>query len=105
MTVGLAPENVDPALHVIGSIGFIFSGVGLILFGRGIGRDGRWVANLSLGLGILALIGSILLFPLLAINYGGGAAERLADYPMFVWFAVLGTSFLRRASTTRRPSL
>ncbi|MDA4137491.1 MAG: DUF998 domain-containing protein [Thaumarchaeota archaeon] len=104
IVVGLFPENVDPAVHVIGSLGFIFSGVGLVLLGRGLRQWRRWVANLSLVVGILAIIGSILLFPALAINQGGGAAERIADYPMFVLFPVLGISFLRWARASNASS-
>ena len=97
IAVGLSPENVDPTVHVIGALGFIFSGVGLVMLGRGLRQWRRWVANLSLVLGILGIIGSLLLLPALATNHGGGAAERLADYPMFVWFSVLGMTFLSHA--------
>lgn len=71
IAVGLSPENVDPMAHVIGSLGFIFSGVGLVMLGRGLLQWRRWAANLSLVLGILGVIGSLLLLPALALNQGG----------------------------------
>jgi hypothetical protein len=93
--VGLAPENTDILLHTIGSLGFISSCIGLILLGVGVRKWRKWVANLSLILGIIGITGSLLLIPTASLDIGYGAAERLADYPMFVLFSVLGVYFMR----------
>lgn len=76
IVVGLAPENVNPGLHALGSLGILCANIGLVLLGLAIGRARRWVAVLSLVLGSLGWLG-LLLF----VGHSSGAAERLADYP------------------------
>jgi hypothetical membrane protein len=99
VVVGFVPWNVDPTIHTLGGLGFIIADVGLILLGLAIGRELRWLASLPLLLGVVGLIG------LMGWRSGVivvGVGERLADYPMFVWFVVLGTSLI--AWSRSRPA-
>jgi len=97
IVVGLVPENVNPPLHYLGALGFVCSNIGLIMIGRGIWQRRRWVGELSVFLGVIGLIGAGLFIPLEVVGYGGGAAERLADYPLIIWFAVLGLNVILRS--------
>ncbi len=97
ITVGLNPANVDFTLHFLGALGIPVAGVGMIFSGRGFRGKVGWLANLSEILGVIGLIGFIL-FLFTSRSGIGGLTERIADYPMFVWFATMGFLFLSHAS-------
>ncbi len=102
--VGFVPGNVNFALHSLGGLGMVFASIGMILIGLTIlEKEHRWIRYLSLILGSAGLVGMLLF---LLINYWGGATERLADYPMFIWMIVLGIYFvlLSRNSTVDERS-
>ena len=93
--VGFVPGNVNFALHSLGGLGMICASIGITLIGLAIrGKEHRWMRNLSLLLGLSGLIGMLLF---LFMNYWGGAFERLADYPMFIWMVVLGSYLVLRS--------
>jgi hypothetical membrane protein len=91
IVVGFAPENLNPSLHELGSVGIICGNLGLILLGLAIRRARRWLAGLSLFLGGFGLLGVLLFVGQIG---GRGAAERVADYPMIVGMAVFGICFV-----------
>src|SRR5581483_3903968 len=94
--VGLSPENVNPRLHMVGALNIPCANLALLLFGLATWRTSRRIAVLSLSLGIVGWLGLPVGLLLLAFTgHGGGAAERLALYPVFVWMIVLGVAFLR----------
>jgi hypothetical membrane protein len=99
--VGLAPANVDFTLHFIGGIGIILGNVGLILVGLSFRRKEKWAADFSLILGGIGVL-SYLYFLIDAAQRGLG--ERIADYPVFAWFAVLGVFFILRSRSSTAPA-
>jgi hypothetical membrane protein len=93
--VGLAPGNVNYGLHSLGGLGVILANIGMILLGSAAsGTNDRWMPRLSVFLGVLGLAGEVFFFAHRAFG-GAGAAERVADYPVFVWMIVLGVCCVR----------
>jgi hypothetical membrane protein len=102
--VGLAPGNVNYGLHSLGSLGIIFANIAMILLGSAVsGTHDRWLPRLSVSLGVIGLIGEVFFFAHRAFG-GAGAAERVADYPVFAWMIVLGVCCAAR-TTHRQPSV
>jgi hypothetical membrane protein len=91
IVVGLVPWNVDLTVHTVGGLGFLVGDAGLVFLGLALRMQNRAGATLAIVLGGLGLIG------LLAAPAGIGIAERVADYPMFAWFVIVGASFARHA--------
>ena len=87
VVVGWVPWNVDYTLHTLGGLGFLVGDLGLICLGLALRSQRRWAA-LAIVLGAIGL---------LTAPAGTGIAERLADYPMFVWFVLVGIAALRDA--------
>jgi hypothetical membrane protein len=93
--VGLNPENVNLRLHMLGALNIPFGNLALLLLGLATWRTRRRVAMLSLALGAIGWLGLPIGLVLLTLSgHGGGAAERLALYPVFVWTIVLGVGFV-----------
>lgn len=91
IVVGVAPENLNPTLHELGSVGIICGNLGLLFLGLAIKQARRWLAGVSLFLGSCGLLG-VLLF--VGQTGGRGATERVADYPLIVWMVVFGLCFI-----------
>ena len=99
--VGFAPGNVDYGLHSLGSLGIIFGNIGILLLGLAMsGRNDGWIPRLSVVLGTLGLIGEVFFIAHRAVG-GAGAAERVADYPVFAWMTVVGIYCVRELAHTR----
>jgi len=93
--VGLAPGNVSYGLHSLGGLGIILANTAMILLGSAVsGTNDRWIPRLSVFLGILGLMGEVFFLAHRALG-GAGAAERVADYPAFLWMIVLGACCAR----------
>jgi len=98
--VGLAPGNVNYGLHSLGSLGMILGNIAVILFGLAVSAtNDRWIRRISLALGIIGIIGAVFFVGHRALG-GAGAAERVADYPVFAWMFVVG---IRSVRWPRRP--
>jgi hypothetical membrane protein len=96
--VGLAPGNVNYGLHSLGGLGIIFGNVAIALLGLAMsGRNDRWIPRLSVALGTVGLIGEVFFLGHRALGEAG-AAERVADYPAFVWMIVIGVYASSRSS-------
>jgi hypothetical membrane protein len=88
--VGLVPGDVNYGLHSLGGLGIIFANIGMIVLGAAVsGKNDRWISLLPVLLGILGIVGEVFFLAHRAFG-GGGAAERVADYPAFAWMIVLG---------------
>jgi hypothetical membrane protein len=89
---GLAPENINPGLHVVGALlGIPGANIGLLLLGTAVWRAHRWVGLFALLCGTVGLCGFVIA-P--SAGVAAGAAERLASYPVVVWMIVLGVFLL-----------
>ena len=107
--VGLSPENVNVALHVIGALNIPAGNVAMILLGLAIWRDHRGMARFSVVAGVVGLLGMLAgPFPVILTGHGGGLAERIALYPLIIWLIVFGIGILTRtlsAATGMRAEL
>lgn len=91
---GLAPEDVQPGLHVFASVlGIGGANLGILLLGLTVWRAQPWVGVMSVLLSGIGLFG-LLIAPSLGI--GTGAAERVAGYPVVMWTILIGGFLLRR---------
>jgi hypothetical membrane protein len=93
--VGLVPENTVVLLHFVGALGIPCAVIGILLLGLATWSTRRGVAVTSLALALIGLLGPVIT----KIATGGlhdfGLAERLMEYPIFVWLALMGLVFLR----------
>jgi hypothetical membrane protein len=92
---GLNPANVDFTLHSIGSLGIPVGDIGLVLIGLGFRKRVRWVAALSLAMGVVGFLGFIYF---LVGNSLPGLWERVGSYPIIFWCMAMGFLFLFRRS-------
>jgi hypothetical membrane protein len=93
--VGLNPENENLRLHMLGALNIPFGNVAMLLLGLATWSAGRRVGLLSLTLSAVGWLGLPVGLALLTLSgHGGGAAERLALYPVFLWTFVLGVGFV-----------
>jgi hypothetical membrane protein len=96
--VGLAPENGNIGLHLLGAFNIPLSGVAILLLSIALWSTVRWLAVSGLVLAVLGLVGSFLS---IAGEYGGsalylglgvGGTERLAGYPGNLWTVLVGVA-------------
>ncbi len=94
IVAGLAPENLNPAIHAFGAmVGLVSLNLGMIVIGALTWAASRRLSILTRAAGIAGFIG-------LGMFLSGGAglpvgiAERLADYPGAAMVLVLGAYLL-----------
>jgi hypothetical membrane protein len=92
--VGLAPANVNLAVH----------GVGALLLGVAAWSVQRPVAAFSLLCGVVGSAASLLYFSQVYLGLGPGGMEHLAFDPLTVWTTVLGVVLLGRWLAARRAT-
>ncbi|MHB1435528.1 MAG: DUF998 domain-containing protein [Thermoplasmata archaeon] len=96
--VGLFPEDVNGAAHVLSSVlAFAFGNLGAITVGYGyFSRDRRfeWLAY-SVVSGLVGLVALGLLVARIYGPLGVGGMERLIVVPLFLWAVVEGIRLLR----------
>lgn len=79
--VGLAPADVDENLHVLGAaLVFVLGNAGMIATRR----------RLPVVLGVLGLVATGLHLSRHGLGLGVAGMERLAVFPLFVWFVIEG---------------
>lgn len=99
MIVGLFPDDVALAPHVLGALLLLVGGnVGLVLLGVALRRNNQWprLGSIAVIVGILGVVTA----PLMpATDHLGvsGLFERISGYPMIASFAVLGYLMIRGA--------
>jgi hypothetical membrane protein len=97
---GLAPENVNPGLHVFSALlGIPGASIGLLLLGTAVWRGQRWVGIFSLLCGTVGLFG---FFIAPSTGLAIGVAERLASSPTVVWMMALGGFLLWSAARSQK---
>lgn len=102
--VGLAPANVNLAVHGAGALLQVPGAVGPLLLGMAAWRAQRGVAAFSLLCGIVGSAASLLYFSQVYLGLGPGGMEHLAFDPLTVWTTVLGVVLLGRWLAARRAT-
>ena len=98
IVVGIYPENTDNARHVLGAgLNFVAGNIAMIVFGLALAQHPthRGLIAVSIGLGTLGLLATLLFASGHFLGIGLGGMERVAAYPMTVWQIVTGVAFLR----------
>jgi hypothetical membrane protein len=94
IVVGLVPENTIVGLHFLGALlGIPCALVGILLLGLATRTTRRGVAAASLVLALTGLLGLIITKVVTGGLHDYGLGERLAEYPIFVWLALMGLVF------------
>lgn len=100
--VGLAPANVNLAVHGAGALLQVPGAVGPLLLGVAAWRVERPVAIFSLLCGVIGSAASVLYFSGSYLGLGHGGMEHLAFDPLTVWTTLLGVVLLGRWLAARR---
>jgi hypothetical membrane protein len=101
--VGFVPEDTNLKLHILGSAGFLFGNIGVILLGISCWNRIRWKALVSFIVGAIGSISFVLLLE--APQLGIGLLERLASYPQTLWLVTLGLTVIISHRTSRTAIL
>jgi hypothetical membrane protein len=94
--VGLAPANVNLAVHGAGALLQVPGAVGPLLLGVAAWGVQRPVAAFSVLCGVVGSAASLLYFSGSYLGLGPGGMEHLAFDPLTVWTTVLGAVLLGR---------
>jgi hypothetical membrane protein len=98
---GLAPEDVNPVVHVAGSIvGILGLNVAVLLLGTALWAVRRGLGGAAL---LAAAVGLFGFFFAPAAGLPTGLSERLAGYPGVVWLIGVGALLLQEAVRPTRP--
>lgn len=91
LMVGLFPSDTATLLHTIGAGSILaLANPGMLVTGLGAWRNRRRQAAISLLLGAVGLVGTIGFLWSIDPLIGTGGYERLAFYPLTIWFGVMG---------------
>ena len=102
--VGLAPADVNLAVHGAGALLQVLGAVGPLLLGVAAWSVERPVAAFSLLCGVIGSAACVLYFSGSYLGLGHGGMERLAFDPLTVWTTVLGVVLLGRWLAARRAT-
>jgi hypothetical membrane protein len=98
--VGLAPEDVQHKLHVLGAVeNFICCNAGMAMMGVAMlrwRRATRAMGVIALAAGLTGLTAIGFLAAHIYLGLGVGGMERVAAYPFPLWIAAMGALLLRR---------
>jgi hypothetical membrane protein len=95
--VGLAPEDINPALHYSGATAhFLSGGVGMVVLGLSLLGRARTakLGRITLAAGTTTLVASVLLGKHHYLGLGVGGMERFAAYPYTAWLTGIGVGML-----------
>jgi hypothetical membrane protein len=90
--VGVVPENVNAAhLHTVGTAMAIGLGqLAILILGLVLLKIDNWLREFMLVTSLLVLLAGIAIAGKHQFGIGGGALERLAQYPESVWLILFG---------------
>jgi hypothetical membrane protein len=94
--VGLAPSDVNLAVHGTGALLQLPGAIGPLLLGLATISQRRVERVFSIGMGLLGTLASILFFANVTLGLGRGAMERLGFDPLTVWMIVIGVVVLTK---------
>ncbi|SHM94457.1 DUF998 domain-containing protein [Cryptosporangium aurantiacum] len=92
--VGYAPADVDENLHVLGAVLVFLLGNAGMIAARSVTRGPRWLPVLF---GVVGLVATGLHLSKQGLGLGVAGMERLALFPLFVWFVIEGVLIVRDA--------
>ena len=96
VVVGLAPENVDVSLHLLGALNVPLGSVAILMLSASAGQSRPAVSVVGTVLAIIGLAGSALSIAAqfgttaLYFGLGVGGMERVATYPGSAWALIVG---------------
>lgn len=100
--VGWFPENENLRLHSLGAGAyFLFANVGLVLLGRSAAGRAARARSLTIALGVIGIVATILFFSGSYFGLGVGGTERLLVYPLPLGLMVYGGLLLLNRPTLR----
>jgi hypothetical membrane protein len=90
--VGAVPENVNTAhLHTVGTIMAIgFGQLAILILGLFLREIDNWLREFMIVTSLFVLLAGISIAGKHQFGIGGGALERLAQYPESVWLILFG---------------
>jgi hypothetical membrane protein len=90
--VGVVPENVNTAhLHTVGTAMAIgFGQLAILILGLVLREIENWLREFMLVTSLVVLLAGIAIAGKHQFGIGGGALERLAQYPESVWLIIFG---------------
>jgi hypothetical protein len=94
--VGLAPENTNIGLHMMGSLNVPLGSIAVLLLSLLISRRDLWLGLAGMALGLVGLVGTVLSTvgeyagPALYLGLGAGGMDRVAAYPAILWLLGAG---------------
>jgi hypothetical membrane protein len=90
--VGAVPENVNTAhLHTVGTIMAIgFGQLAILILGLVLIEIDNWLREFMIVTSLFVLLAGISIAGKHQFGFGGGALERLAQYPESVWLILFG---------------
>ena len=101
--VGAVPENVNTAhLHTVGTIMAIgFGQLAILILGLVLIEIDNWLREFMIVTSLFVLLAGISIAGKHQFGFGGGALERLAQYPESVWLILFGFYISRNHSRNR----
>jgi hypothetical membrane protein len=94
--VGLAPENINIGLHLVGCLNVQLGALGILLFSMVLFRSDPALSRIGMVLAAIGLFGTVMgtigeyAGTSLYLGIGSGGMQRLASYPSLVWLIVIG---------------
>jgi hypothetical membrane protein len=94
---GWFPADTNLVVHVAGAIlYFLVGGLGIVLLGIALRHESRTGAMFSIACGGITFIAFVLYGRLIYLGLGRGGMERLAAWPLSLWFIITGVTLLLR---------
>jgi hypothetical membrane protein len=83
IAVGWFPENENLLFHSLGALAyFVFANVGLVVLGRSAAGSAVRAKALTMALGVVGIVATVLFFSGTYLGLGIGGTERLLVYPL-----------------------
>jgi hypothetical membrane protein len=107
IVVGLAPENANAGLHLLGAANLPIQSAGIVLLGVSLWPSQHALAPISMVVGGVGLVGAVLTSlaqttsSAFDLGLGNGGMERVAGYPGSIWMALVGLAVLHAARSPR----
>jgi hypothetical membrane protein len=101
--VGLAPENTNIGLHLVGCLNVQLGALAILLLSLVLVRSDPRLSRVGIALAAVGLFGTVLgtvgeyAGPALYLGIGSGGMQRVATYPSVIWLLVVGVVISLRA--------